>query len=394
LNKSALGELQSVRLGDVLIQSSERVSIQPFETYQEVTVRLNGKGAFRRRIVAGSYISSEDRNLAREGQLIMSKIDARNGALAIVPPELDLAVVSKDFPLFNLDTSRLLPGFLGLLIQADAFVSLCQKASEGSTNRVRIRESLFLDFMINLPSLKHQDRIVEKLGGALSRLREAQRLNDEVVSDVDRLLVALAHRDDLTESEKLGRGWRYETLSTVVRLDLDPVPVSPSEQYPNLGIYSYARGVFAKGPLSGLGIAAQTLYRVRSGQFIYLKLKAFEGAFGYVPPELDGRFVSNEYPTFTPRPEFCRSEWLFAYFKRCQVWTQLATGSKGIGARRERVRPEILLSQRIWVPPLTDQHRIAEVMTTQQCYSIVNKIPDDVALLRRTILSQAFRGDL
>jgi type I restriction enzyme S subunit len=37
---------------------------------------------------------------------------------------------------------------------------------------------------------------------------------------------------------------------------------------------------------------------VRAKQFIYSRLFAFEGAYGVVPDEFDGLFVSNEYPTF------------------------------------------------------------------------------------------------
>ena len=68
---------------------------------------------------------------------------------------------------------------------------------------------------------------------------------------------------------------------------------------PNFGLYSYARCLFVKTPISGMATSAARVRRVRTGQFIYSTLFAWEGAFGLVTPEFDGWFVSNEYPTFT-----------------------------------------------------------------------------------------------
>ncbi len=80
---------------------------------------------------------------------------------------------------------------------------------------------------------------------------------------------------------------------------LEPHVVDAEMRYPNLGIFSYAHGLFGKPPIDGSATSAGTLFRVRSGQFIYSKLFAFEGAYGVVTEDYNGRYVSNEYPTFT-----------------------------------------------------------------------------------------------
>lgn len=94
------------------------------------------------------------------------------------------------------------------------------------------------------------------------------------------------------------RAWHALALKEVLTLARDPVKVNRAAFYPNLGIYSFGRGVFSKPPIEGSTTSADTLYRVRGGQFIYSRLFAFEGAFALVPAEMDGCFVSNEYPTF------------------------------------------------------------------------------------------------
>ena len=93
--------------------------------------------------------------------------------------------------------------------------------------------------------------------------------------------------------------WPMVTLGEVMSLDLDPHPVEAERAYPNVGIYSFGRGTFAKPPIDAASTSASRLYRIRKGQIVYSRLFAFEGAYASVPAEHDGMFVSNEFPTFT-----------------------------------------------------------------------------------------------
>ena len=152
-----------VPLGEILAKSEEWVYLKPGERYQEVTVRLWGKGVVQRREVTGAEVSSNRRLVVRSGQFILSRIDARNGASGIVPESLDGAIVSNDFPVFILDNSRILPSFLGWMSKTREFVDLCKTTSEGTTNRVRMKEDRFLATGIPFPPLPEQQRIVTRI---------------------------------------------------------------------------------------------------------------------------------------------------------------------------------------------------------------------------------------
>ncbi len=152
-----------VRLGDVLHRAEEIAAPVSDTEYREITVRLWGKGVVERRRVPGTRLVGNRHFLARAGQFITSRIDARNGAMGIVPQELDGAVVTNDFPLFHLRADRLVPSFLGWLSRTPAFVELCQRASEGTTNRVRLKEDRFLALNIPLPPLAEQGRVVARI---------------------------------------------------------------------------------------------------------------------------------------------------------------------------------------------------------------------------------------
>src|SRR5687768_15474393 len=97
----------TVRLGEVLKRVEEIVTVAPDVEYHEVTVKLWGKGVVLRGIVSGAQIAGNRRFVAKAGQFILSRIDARNGAVGIVPPELNGAVVTNDFPLFDVDRTML-----------------------------------------------------------------------------------------------------------------------------------------------------------------------------------------------------------------------------------------------------------------------------------------------
>ena len=69
-----------IALGDVLCRSSEPAVCMPDAEYDEVTIRLWGKGVISRGKVRGADVTTP-RRVVRANQLILSKIDARNGAI-------------------------------------------------------------------------------------------------------------------------------------------------------------------------------------------------------------------------------------------------------------------------------------------------------------------------
>ncbi len=174
-----------VALGEVLRKSEESVSIDPNTTYREVTIKLWGKGVVLRREASSSEIAASRRSVVRAGQFIFSRIDARNGAFGIVPPALDGAVVSNDFPSFNLDTQRIISEYLGWLSSSADFVELCKAASEGTTNRVRLKEEKFLATAIALPPLPEQQRIVSRIEELAAKIGEAQGLRRQAVEEAE-----------------------------------------------------------------------------------------------------------------------------------------------------------------------------------------------------------------
>jgi type I restriction enzyme, S subunit len=386
---------ESVPLSQLLTRTTESIALEPSEKYREVTIKLWGKGVQLRREVAGAGIAADRRTVVRPGQFILSKIDARNGAFGLVPESLDGAVVTNDFPAFNVNKDRLEPAFLGWLSRTSSFVDWCRAASEGTTNRVRLNESRFLGTPILIPPLEEQRRIVARVEAMVSRVEEAQKLRDGAIQYGERLLISMAHRDDLTEQQKLEQGWSMVAIKDVLALAQDRHIVQPDKKYPNLGIYSFGKGLFSKPPIDGATTSALSLYRVAKGQFIYSRLFAFEGAYGIVNDEFDNRYVSNEYPTFDCDLTRATPEFFLAYLKSPKMWAAVAMGSKGLGDRRKRIQPEQFLDFRLMLPPLEWHKKITAFSKTLHKLRIQQESSRlELDMLLPSILAKAFAGEL
>ncbi len=148
-------------------------------------------------------------------------------------------------------------------------------------------------------------------------------------------------------------------LDQVLIPERDEVSLQPDETYRTAGIYSFGKGLFAREPLTGAETSYRSYFRLRAGQFVYSRLFAWEGAVAIVPPEFDGFFVSQEFPTFTIDSSRADVFYLRALCRWPSFHEDLAGGTKGLGLRRQRVHPQQLLAVKVPLPDVDEQRRVA-----------------------------------
>ena len=153
---------------------------------------------------------------------------------------------------------------------------------------------------------------------------------------------------------------RFAPLRDIARLDLDVVDVERTAEYPIAGVYGFGRGLIDRGVIQGSETSYSRLQRLHSGQVVLSRLKAFEGAVAVVPPEFDGFFASQEFPTFTIDESRASIHYIAHLCRWPDFWSSLGSGSKGIGARRERLHADEFLELEIQLPPIDEQRRIAQ----------------------------------
>ena len=71
--------------------------VEDDKRYKRITIKTNCGGVFVRDEVLGKDIKTKKQYYVKAGQLAVSKIDARNGAFGIVPPEADGAIITGNF---------------------------------------------------------------------------------------------------------------------------------------------------------------------------------------------------------------------------------------------------------------------------------------------------------
>jgi type I restriction enzyme, S subunit len=376
-----------VRLGDVLRRSEETIALQPDVKYQEITVRLWGKGVIMRKVVTGAEVAAHRRFIARADQLVLSRIDARNGALGIVPKELDGAIVTNDFPVFNVDSTDLLPSYLGWLCRTFSFVQRCQRASEGTTNRVRLQENKFLTLGINLPPLSEQQRVVAKIQEFTSKTEEVYEIREAEEDEVKKMLRGAFDR--ITD------GAPRLPMREVAPQMRRPIKVELLGAYPELGIRSFGNGTFHKPALSGSEIGNKRIFKIEPGDLVFSNVFAWEGAIAVAKLEDAGRVGSHRYITCVPKSGVLTPSFLCFYFLTPEGLEHIGRASPG-GAGRNRTLGLNALDS-IQVPVAT--------MAKQQWFDLIqvevdkfNRLRDEAAdemnALLPAILDRAFKGEL
>jgi type I restriction enzyme, S subunit len=350
-----------VALTDVATLTRRQVLVEEDGSYPEVGVRCFGKGLFHKLPRTGLEVGDKKLFALRRGDFIIQVTFAWEGAVGIVSEADESFFGSVRVLTFEIDAGRCERRFLFWYFRTKAGVEQLARISPGSAGRNRVLAIGRLgEVRIPLPQLAEQQRIVAHLEAIQARLTRAQKLREEEQKEKLALTTSLAHRRDLDAASKQARAWQKAALRDVLQQTSETVLVDSTASYPNIGIYSYGRGTFTKAPIEGTNTSATQLFRVQAGQFIYSRLFAFEGAYALVQPSQDGHYVSNEFPSFTLDSQRILSEFLFAYFKSPVVWTELAEQSTGLGNRRQRIHPEVILAHKIDLPPIEYQAKVRD----------------------------------
>ncbi len=374
----------SVPLGDLVQHRKEFILIDDLTTYRRPRVQLHAQGIVLRDAVLGAQIKTKKQQVARVGEFLVAEIDAKVGGFGIVPHDLDGSIVSSHYFLYRHNPDRLNNRFLGWFVKTRAFRQ--QVEAQGSTNYAAIRPDDVLSYKIPLPSLAKQLSIVEYIENCVSRIDEARSLRGQA-TQATVAFVAATHA-------ALARS-APEPLSDLLELAEDAVPIEIGVPYPQAGVRGFGGGLFAKGPVHGGETTYRAFNRLYSGALVMSQVKGWEGAIAVTPVELEGYFVSPEYRTFRCKPDRCLPEYLASLVPTEFFWGRLKDATRGVGARRERTRPEQFLQLKFSMPSLADQRRaVAMFSSLKSVQNLQSQTAEEMDAMLPAILDKAFKGEL
>ena len=177
---------KSISLREVLIRNKTKIEIDDTQKYKRVTIKMHGKGIQVRDEVSGSKIGTKKQFTISSGQLLLSKIDARNGAFGIVPKDLEGAIITGNFWTYDINKDLGLDeNYLNYLLFSNEFKEICQKSSAGVTNRRYLDENIFLDQKIPFPNIKTQQKIVNEIAGRKKNISSYKRKIEELKNEIE-----------------------------------------------------------------------------------------------------------------------------------------------------------------------------------------------------------------
>ena len=184
--------------------------------------------------------------------------------------------------------------------------------------------------------------------------------------------------------------WKHQCLGSF--LTESRIRGSNGAEARKLTVRLYGKGVCPKGGTRP-GSNATQFYTRRAGQFIYSKLDFLNGAFGIVPPSLDGYESSLDLPAFDVDKSI-DSRWLLYFVTRPGFYrNQLGLAHGGRKARR--VNPSDLLKLSIAMPEKNEQVRIADALETLDCeIDMLGKQLDALKCQKKGLMQKLLTGEV
>lgn len=376
------------KLAEVLTQVSRPEELDPTNEYRLLGVRLDGAGPFLRETITGSQSAATRLFKVQSGDFIYSRLFACRGAFGVITATLDGCYVSGEFPTFRCVSDRIDTEFLRLWFRLPSIVKKVEGDCSGSTplTRNRFKENFFLDLEIPLPPLPEQQRIVARIEALTTQIKEARGLRQKVAVEQEALVIS-------THVKLSGK--RTKLLGEIIELDEEQVAVLPNERYPQVGVKSFGGGLFAKPSLAGTETTYRVFNRLYDGALVLSQVKAWEGAIAICGNDLAGWYVSPEYRTFRCIPDESLPGYLSALVRTEWFWSKLIHATRGVGARRERTRPEQFLAIRISIPDVGHQKEGEELYRKVDALKELQaKTVTELDAILPSILDKAFKGEL
>jgi type I restriction enzyme, S subunit len=176
-----------VRLEEVLTEHLEAVPVEPQASYEVVGVYSFGRGLFERAKLEGTATSYKALHRLHAGQLVLSRLKAWEGAIAIVPDTFDGWFLSPEFPTFDIDTTCIDIEYLRSLVTTEEFWARLGGASRGiGARRERVHAARLLEQEVDLPPLAMQRQVAQKIRS----LNDADARRSAARDRIDALLPA------------------------------------------------------------------------------------------------------------------------------------------------------------------------------------------------------------
>lgn len=365
-------------------QRKEKVDPKRFAFVDLQPITIHMDGSIDRRNVASGREYSMDLFFARPGDIVVAKIDLKNGAVGIAP-EWKNIVVTNHFAVYEPKLDLIIPEYFHLLIQTDFFRAHLWRNKVGAEGRKEVKLDFFESQNIPVPNKDTQHAIVNywleaqrgidaardglsepvrSLNGCLTEVYRSTCTRDVIHSRI----FVLDFKDLAAWDVKSGRAVSFRLACPSFRpmgdfieeaTELIRPAAEPEKDWPVYGVNN-KEGVFLNSYQKGSTF--NTPYkRIRKDWFFHNPTRCNVGSLGIVPDVPEDAITSPEYQVWRMKSDL--PEPLLPGYVACLIQTpfflELVQFNR-VGAVKQRMYTENLMQVSIPYLPVSEQQFYAD----------------------------------
>ena len=353
-----------------------------FTDLQPITIHLNG--SIDRRDLDEGREYSMDLYFARPGDIVVAKIDLKNGAVGIVPDWKNV-VVTNHFAVYEPDRDLIVAEYFLLLIQTALFKTHLWRNKVGAEGRKEVKLDFFESQNVPVPKRDIQQAIVDywkKATRAVEAAHDGLSAPVKALNSRLNMIYRTACAQDAIHSHcfvvsfkdlaawdvKSGRAASFRIACPSFRpmgdfieeaTELIRPAAEPNKDWPVYGVNN-KEGVFLNSHQKGSNFNAP-YKRIRKDWFFHNPTRCNVGSLGIVPNVPEDAITSPEYQVWRIRPD-AREPMLPGYVA-CLIQTPFfldLVQFNRVGAVKQRMYTENLMQVRLPYLPISEQQRYAE----------------------------------
>ena len=374
---------EETNLGAFITQSKKKVKVLKGEVYPAVGVMMEGRGFVTREPFIGGKTTYKQLTPIEPNQLVLRSITAWEAPIQVTTDDHVGFHVSGVFPVFDIDSAKINPRFLGLHCQYNPFWESMRERTVGSVlRRKTLSAKALMEIPIELPPIHEQKRIVDLVSSVDSYIEALRQQLEGAKISRNAVLHELLNAG--------GDGWVETTLGQVAVLNPAEPALSSTDHFAPMDAVHVGKRWLQyteeRGDRSGA--------RARAGDVLFARITPCleNGKVAQVQSELDRCGGSTEF-IVVRGTERCLSDFLYFW---CTLKVnrdraaELMTGTTG----RQRLSWKDLGSLSLWLPPLTEQERIVDLVSTVDSYidALEGQINSSTSL-RSGLLSDLLSGN-
>jgi type I restriction enzyme S subunit len=338
-------------LRELLELDIHQVDIVATDTYPLAGVFGFGRGLFSRGSITGSDTSYPKLNRLTASQLVVSRLKAFEGAVAIVPDEFDGWFLSPEFPTFRCIEDELDPTYMAHICRWPEFWAMLAASSKGiGARRERVHSDQLLRLKLQVPSVDEQRSVATRLDEVRGRI-SATLYAQKSAEHLDKALIDASIGQTIEQG--IESGWPTAPLGQVAEINPRGDRLASDEfvSFVPMAAVSKWTGSIEKPELRTAAAIGTGFKQFKRGDLIFARITPcmqngktaiFDGATTY-------GYGSTEFHVIRPGP-LVEARWLHRFLRTQELRNAAALRFTGT-AGQQRVPAEFLRTVRIPIPP-------------------------------------------